>query len=431
MAVDQAGWTRLIDALEREEPADRDTYVEPAGASSRRVARLLRQSPGTHQKFLLIGPKGGGKSTELRAVLRAMRGHALVLGIDTNASGVAPAAVSAFDIMYLTGLAFLACLRQLEPPLAQAYLPKLARAYGGDSHVGNVASVDKALEGLALFVDNATPVAAALDLVTTGLPIATAALRALSSAVRLLPDRTPVVSEASPHGVGLATACAELAQLVTARVELPLCVLVDGLEQMNGESAERFASIFVRTKLIANAPWSAVFAAPPCTMTQTHPASDLGYREQAVYGFPPADRALMKEILLRRFRSAGLEDDAIEPAAADELLDRSGSLPRHLIRALQASAIEAQDDDAPRILAVHARRGLHAVAVELARGLAAEDYALLDKVRETGLLPRDPQAANLYADGRILSLPPTDERIDTEWVVHPLLSSLRNRTPTP
>jgi energy-coupling factor transporter ATP-binding protein EcfA2 len=429
MAVRTQTWAKLLEVLDLDEPADQSTYVEPAEASSARIARQFLGSPRGNQKFLLIGPKGGGKSTELRAIARALRRDAVAIGIDTDASGVPAKAVSAFDIMYLTGLAFLHCLRKLDPAIAKARLPALADAYGGEAHVANVDTVDKALEGLAVFVESATPVAAGLDLVTAGMPLATSALKMVSSVVRLLPDRTKVVSEASPQGVALANVCSELAGLVGERFSAPLCVLVDGLEKMNGESAERFDAIFEQTRLIGNAPWSAVFAAPPCTMTQTHSASDLGYREQPVYGFPPADSERLRQLVERRLTRAGMTMDNIETAAVDELVSRVGSLPRHMVRAMHASVLEAQDEAASRIQVAHVTRGLRTVAIELARGLAAEDYDLLKAVDRTKLLPRDLQAATLYADGRILSLPPSGDRIDTEWVVHPLLRPLLQQAP--
>jgi hypothetical protein len=217
----------------------------------------------------------------------------------------------------------------------------------------------------------------------------------------------------------MAAVCAELSQLLAARLGMPFCVLVDGLEKMNGESAERFKAMFERTRLLADAPWTAVFAAPPCTLTETHAAADLGYREQPVYGFPPEDDERKREILRLRVKAADAWD-VLTPEAEAELVARSGSLPRHLLRALA----HAEDDGAARIERKHAEAGLLSFARQLARGLDTESIATLRAVDERHALPRDEGVASLYADGRILSLPPLGNDIADRWMVHPLLEPL-------
>ena len=141
-----------------------------------------------------------------------------------------------------------------------------------------------------------------------------------------------------------------------------------------------------------------------------------------------ADQPL-RELLERRLARAGMTEDDIEPAAVDELVTRVGSLPRHMMRALRASVLEAQEDAASQIQVAHVQRGLRTVAIELARGLAAEDYELLHAVDRSHMLPEDPHAARLHAHGRILSVSPSGDRLDTAWVVHPLLRPLLEQIP--
>src|SRR5690606_27723841 len=105
----------------------------------------------------------------------------------------------------------------------------------------------------------------ALDLGSGGVPLSSV-LGVGARALRLLSDARKRVSEASPEGRKLQAACKNIAGDVRACPgALPICVLMDGLEKMNGEANERFNEVFCRTRLLADAQWSAAIAAPPST----------------------------------------------------------------------------------------------------------------------------------------------------------------------
>ena len=64
----------------------------------------------------MVGARGGGKSSELRAISRALTGKARPVEVDLDERGVNAASVSAFDILYISALALL----RLVPEEAEA-----------------------------------------------------------------------------------------------------------------------------------------------------------------------------------------------------------------------------------------------------------------------------------------------------------------------
>jgi hypothetical protein len=166
---------RLRRAVHLDRACPDDAYVAPTESASREVARLLALDIDSNPKVLLIGPRGGGKSSELQAIRRELRSRFWVLGFDVDASGLSAANVSAFDILYLTSLCFLRCLRQLAPQedaealyrdLAQAYFESERSVGGPDALLPAPTenpeprpSLDEALSGLADFADTAMAVA--------------------------------------------------------------------------------------------------------------------------------------------------------------------------------------------------------------------------------------------------------------------------------
>lgn len=173
-------WRYLLKHLQWDRPpllADMDRlYVRPPRSSADQIVRKLKANPTGMQKFLLVGARGGGKSTELREVARRLGGHTAIASIDLDASGVSALAVSAFDLLYLSGLAL---LRLLPEEQREKLYKTLIAAYGGNKKESLARSAREALAGLMPFADAASRLAVATDLFT-GAPIVSAGRESLA-----------------------------------------------------------------------------------------------------------------------------------------------------------------------------------------------------------------------------------------------------------
>lgn len=63
-------WRKLLQDLEPNVPATRELYIKPGTSPANKIVQILLAAPGSFPKFLLVGARGGGKSTELRAIAR-------------------------------------------------------------------------------------------------------------------------------------------------------------------------------------------------------------------------------------------------------------------------------------------------------------------------------------------------------------------------
>lgn len=416
-------WKHLLRFLRPERPPeDMSLYVRPPRSSADSICAAFDADPTSFQKFLLVGARGGGKSTELRAVAQHLEDKATLATIDLDASGVSPSSLSAFDLLYLSGLAL---LRLLADAHKQTLYAKLTQAYGGND-AQQLGSWNEALQGLEEFASAASKVGDALG-VTTILPGVSAAMGAVRQGLRLLSRRDGFVAETSPQGRALQAACAEIARNVRELPDNrgPLCVLIDGLEKMNGEANSRFEHIFCQTRLLADTEWMTAIAAPPSTLTKTNAAHSMGYKVLPVYGFDSTNEGeleILINLLNRRFVIANLNPQQHVAEGQLGLIARmSGGLPRHAIQIAQAAVQHALQDDASRIEASHVEEGLRGEAETLGLGLTEEDLHVMAGVHRKNQLPGDERAAKLFADGRILAHPPVGRSSLPRFVVHPLL----------
>lgn len=419
-------WRHVVRLLRAERPpSDMDTlYVLPPRSSAAEICAAFDDDPTSFQKFLLVGARGGGKSTELREVERSLDARATLVTVDLDASGVSPSALAAFDLLYVSGLALLRLMP--ENDRAAAY-KKLTEAYAGTDASGSLGTVQEALAGLQSFADAAGAVTAVMSL-STGVPLVSAGLGVASKGLRLLGLGPRLVAEASPEGRRLQAACNEIARAVRAAPETsrgPICVLIDGLEKMNGEATSRFEQMFCQTRLLADTPWMMAIAAPPSSLTATHSARSVGYEIMPVYGFDadaPDDRARLVELLGRRFHAAGVDPARhLAPGVLDTIAEKSGGLPRQAIQIAANVVRRAIHDRAERIEPTHVAQGVQKEAETLGLGLTDEDFRVMARVHATHQLPGDERAAKLFADGRILAHPPAAGRSSPRFVVHPLL----------
>jgi hypothetical protein len=415
-------WRYLLKHLQWDRPpplADMDRlYVRPPRSSADQIVRKLKANPTGMQKFLLVGARGGGKSTELREVARRLGSHTVIASIDLDASGVSALAVSAFDLLYLSGLALLRLVGEDE---REKLYKTLIAAYGGNKKESLARSAREALAGLMPFADAASKLAVATDMFT-GAPIVSAGLNMANAGVRLL-GGDKLVAETSSEGRRLQDACLTIAAAVReASQGRSLCVLIDGLEKMNGEANERFQRVFCYTRLVTDAEWTAVIAAPPSTLTATNSAVNLGYVNVPVWGFAPDEAGMLQELLRRRFEAADIDPvKHADQEALARLVVQSGGLPRHAIQMLQGAVESALDRGAIRLDAEDVDDGIQYVAESLGQGLTIEDLDILAVVHRRHQLPGDERAARLFADGRILARAPAPGRRLPGFFVHPVL----------
>ncbi|HWN68693.1 MAG TPA: hypothetical protein VNM90_13745, partial [Haliangium sp.] len=399
--------------------ADMDRlYVHPPRSSADQIVRKLKANPTGLQKFLLVGARGGGKSTELREVARRLGDRTAIASIDLDASGVSALAVSAFDLLYMSALAM---LRLVTEEWQEKLYKTLVEAYGGNKKESLARSAREALGGLMPFADAASKLASATDLLP-GMPILSAGLSMANAGVRLL-GGDKLVAETSSEGRRLQDACRTISAAVREASDgRPLCVLIDGLEKMNGQANERFQRVFCYTRLLADAEWTAVIAAPPTTLTETNSAINLGYVNVPVWGFAPEESALLQDLLCRRFEAADIDPAKyVDQDALAHLVQQSGGLPRYAIQMLQHAVESALDDNATRLDAGHVEEGVRYVAESLGQGLTIEDLDVLAVVHRRHQLPGDERAARLFADGRILARAPAKGRRLPGFFVHPVL----------
>jgi hypothetical protein len=424
MSAGNSKWRELLQDLQPTIPANRNLYVKPGTSPSDKVVRTLLAAPGAFPKILLVGARGGGKSTELRAIARALEGRAQTVEIDLDRSGVNASSVSAFDILYVSALAVLR--RVPEGNERDVFYKELSLCYAGDTErQGKLGDLKTALSGIADFAGAAAKVAIGASVLGPAVgPVAAGAVAVgvVSIGLRLLVDQSGVVAETSPNGRALQEICAKIVRRVRAKDSLPLCVLIDGLEKINGEAGERFREVFEQTRLLADAEWMAVIAAPPCTLTQTSCVDGRGFTTLPVWGFGPTELGQVRNLLERRFQDCELDaNSVVEAGELDRIAQSSGGHPRHAIQIAFEAVLIALSEAASRLTRSHVDAGIQSVAQSLGRGLSAEHLVTLKRVVDTGKLPSANGAATLFADGRILAYPPVPPSILPRFAVHPLL----------
>jgi len=160
---------------------------------------------------------------------------------------------------------------------------------------------------------------------------------------------------------------------------------------------------------------------PPTTLTQTDSVDSLGWRPSVVWGFDPDDDALV-DALARRFEVAEMPVGThVDCKDLVRIARASGGLPRHAIDITHRAAELARRGGGERVAKTHVDQGIAWKAETLGRGLNAGDLTLLTSVNDKGLLPPDPGAAALFANGRIIAAPPAPGRPIQRFIVHPLL----------
>ncbi|MCB9544018.1 MAG: hypothetical protein H6703_16445 [Myxococcales bacterium] len=413
---------QLLNSLEPEKPlSDLNLYVEGRRSAAREIERRLDTIEKRPCKSLLLGARGGGKSTELRRLVSLLAGRSdlIVETIDLDATGVTAANVTALDLLYMCCIAL---LRRVAEKPQKLLFTRLKAAYAGEQEKGTLGKVADALEGLRGFGMALGGAAGAAVGEPGALAVASAGVMdVMAKGITLIPRPDRFVSESSTQGQRMLAVCTEITQAVRGDRAVSICLVVDGLEKMNGEANDRFHAMFEQTRLIAQAPWSMVIAAPPSTLTSGDSVANLGYDTVIVWGFPD-EPELLTRLVRRRLAAEGLADDVIDADALDYMVAMCGGLPRHLVKILEETLWAALAQEADRLTMAVVKAGVRRFGMELARGLDLDDIEVLSTVKRRRRLPKRDESAKLFAAGRILAEPPDGDGLFNDYRVHPILA---------
>lgn len=415
---------KLEEILEENQPASADVYVDAPTSIVEEVVRDIKRAPNANKKHLLVGARGGGKSTQLGAIYRQLDGF-LRLDLDLDRMGIEAARTTAFDLLYFVGLAALKALLQSEKKETEELFKKLNKAYRGKDSAEGKQGVKEAVAGLAGFSDAVAKTAGAVGLVAAPALAIGAGFGAVSAGMRLIlrSEHPGVVSANSQQGKDLEIAVADVLTALRAEAQ-NIVVLIDGLEKVNGHAAQWFRDTFENTSLLSEVDVTMVLASPPCPFSETNAASHLGYVVHVIYGYGTKDLEPLTQLLRRRVARCGLNPEEEGFAAACGSFARdSGGHPRWAVMLLKRAVQKAIDNDRDRLLPEDLQAAVRQVLqTALAIGLTESEYRVMLRVAKVGQLPDADGAARLFSDGRVLADPP--EAAGTPiFRVHPLLEA--------
>lgn len=445
MSLDKTREERLqrlveICAVDRTPEFLDEIYVEPVESAASRILRRSRALPRAVDHTLLMGGRGCGKSTELRRLHQRLsqNGEVQPILLDLDHARVNAADVTAFDLCYLMGLHLLGLLdakarkaQESDAKKGETAYGRLSGAYFGDSDPDARPPMGQQLGALGAIADKVGALGVMVAGTAGAAPAVGLALGAGSLAAGLIlrdRGRREVVHENSPAANAMLAAVTDLHDMARGQVKQPIVVLVDGLEKMNGESAERLRDVFERTLLLAKLPFSFVIGAPPSSMTKATSLADLGYQTVEVWSFTGRPDAV-EEMVAKRISAAGLDpDEVLAPALRSKLAAFCGGHARtamYLMREAvpeaiangQASVGEAELEVARRIVGRRLNQALTGADRLLLAGIHAEG---MDACRSEA---DEDRAGKLFANGQILAVPPRPGHTRTTFTVHPLVAA--------
>ncbi len=424
--TDREKLRQLARLLDEDQPAPGRLYVDAPSSIVDAVVREIEADPNAHKKHLLFGSRGGGKSSQLGEVYRRLSGY-VRLDLDLDRMGVGVAGVTAFDLLYVIALAALKELVAIDAAASKrnkALFQDLELAYRGKKESEDESEppqqLEAALSGLAGFGTAVGALATVVGAATGPVGVVTAALGAASAGIRLRSKPAGVVPAASQQGRDLQQAVrAILVEL--GKSQSSIVVLIDGLEEVNGQAARWFEDTFENTRLLIDAEITMVLASPPCPFWQTNAASQYGYVTHVLYGYGTDDLTPITELLRRRIEVAQLDADSkVLGGACQRFAADSGGHPRHAVGLLKRAVQHALNHNRDALQDADLDAAVLQTRRALALGLTEESYQVLARVARTRRFPKASVAAQLFADGRILADPPNETGAPV-FRVHPLL----------
>lgn len=410
-----AAWAELVRVFDPFKPlADSldQLYVEREDAPSRRIARELGIGSDFKSKFVLIGARGSGKTTELWRLARLVEGDRYVIGIDLSLSGLDDP--SAFEVVLLIAMRLLRDLKTVRKDEAAPLEVELNKVY---------ASAKRADTKNDLGIDDGVKIVGGSIAALAGVPGPGAA--GVGAAAGMLAKVTRHVLaqrrarrdvEDTDAGAGLLEVFQRIVERLEAVIEKPVLVLVDGLDMVF--DPERIYPIFVRAPFLAAAPVAFVLVGPISVLPSPQLVNALRSRMK-IERLPNlrlyhrlADGKLeattdaedgFAKLLAARAREVGFEDDLFTAEALSALTAASGGVVRGFVRLVQDSLISAERK--ATLGAGDVKRTIDRERLELQSAVQKEDtMKVLVATLRRALLPGEPpgRAEELLYEGYIL-----------------------------
>jgi uncharacterized membrane protein len=457
-------WERVIDVFDPAEPADaalrvpRERYNPVSEAI---VPRLRKRLP--HQKVALAGGIGSGKTTELRATLKLVATHKVVVFLDLLAHferglGGVPA-LNRLKVGELIGLLGLAVARLAEDDALpgrtpgvlisdlQDALTALNRAAHGPS--APALSVPELAQSMALLIGGlggavlgatigtaagpAGAVAGAVGGHTVGKGLAESGLKALKAASdvafnwRVGGRSYSALDDQEAVAQAALRATNALLDDLRRRSDREIVLIVDGLDRIDQD--ETFRELLVESSLLAELRCDVVVSMQ-LGLFQRY-SSRLSKWSSHVFTFVPvADFSapdvpnknglkFFEELVDRRFESIGLKTSPMTTAQVQALAYRSGGRLRDFMKLMTEAAVEALLVDAPQSEDRQINKAIDTLRRERESGLNIAELDLLSDVLADPRrrLPDGQVALDLLQKNCLLVYPN-----DSIWYLpHPLL----------
>lgn len=408
------GLARLLD---EDRPPPPELYVPSPTAVVTKIVREITIDPTAFKKHLIFGARGGGKSTQLQAVRRQL-GDFTCLELDLDAMGIAVGGITAFDLLYVIGVAG---VKQLGSESDRERLfGALDRAYRGADDSSTPVRVRDAIDGIAGFSEAIAGAALAVGVASGAVVAVAAGVAAVGAGLRLRSKSSGVVQQSSEQGQALQQAFRAIVRTLR-ETRPPIVVLIDGLEKVNGQAAQWFRDTFENTRLLIDAEATLVVASPPCSFSHTNAANQYGYVTHVLYGHGTTDVAPLTALLARRLAASDvtLGRDVLDGACTRFARD-SGGHPRYAVSLLKRAVQQAINDDRGQVTPADLDAAVRELRQFLTLGLTEPHYRVLNRVDRIAELPDNEIGAELFANGRILADPP-DETGAPTFRVHPLI----------
>ncbi|MCB9704215.1 MAG: hypothetical protein H6711_20165 [Myxococcales bacterium] len=388
--------------------------IEPASAELR-VARGLYNPlsekivprlglPLPHQKYVLAGGIGSGKSTELRATVEGLAGSKLVVLVDLwrhfESTVVDPGALDHLQPAELVGLLGLAILRTgndllghdwrgLDKRLGSAIAG--IRASSGDEGKGPALDVVALSKGIAVLVGGA--LAGPVGAITGGMVKAgvDGGLKLLEASTTWewkvgLRDRKRTSDQDAPVRAVLQATNALLDD-IRAHYKREIVLLVDGLDRI--QEAATFEDLVVESSLLGELRCDLV-ATLQLGLVQRYRSRlhwckpfDFTYVPIALQSDPtnpdPRGMNFFESLSAQRFKKLGIE----APIATEfirQLAYHSGGRLRDFIALVREVAVQAMLGDAPTATREHIEEAVDQLRRDRESGLNAEHLRVLSEV---------------------------------------------------
>jgi hypothetical protein len=465
MATNMTRWTQVHNLFDPAEPApahlrvDRGRYNPLAEKITPRLGLPL-----PHQKYLLAGPIGSGKSTELLAAAAGLISHKLVILVDLQRhfqfTVVDPNAIDRLQPAELAGLLGLAVLRTGSDLLGHTWGPLERRLQEAISALqprpaaeqgdGPAVDVVKLAKGVAVFVGGVAgtalggPAASALGaigakaVIEGGLNLLTAVADAAEWTWKLGQRGEGASSDQDPQVRAVLAATNALLDTIRTEYKRDVVLLVDGLDRVQDNTT--FEGLFVNSSLVAELRADLVVTLR-LGLVQRHRARLHAWKTYDFTNVPVVDRAaptaadprgleFFRALTQRRMDTLPAEQ-AQGPAfftegQVDTLAHRSGGRLRDFMYLVREVSVAAMLKDTASATDALIAEVVDEMRRERESGLNSDEVAVLQGVLRDPLrsLPAG-EVANALLDRQLL-LPYPNE--STWYLPHPILLPRLTRT---